>query len=121
LGLTALDRDALTGLLLRASSLIRGEERLASRRDLLLAIVNVDQFKRFNMHNGHQRGDLILQEINSPQPVHCGEKHCMGPAPAPRVSIGLSSSRNASFQEMIAQAEAALKRAKLEGRNRVCR
>jgi len=59
--------DALTGLLNRGifNMEIQKEFDRARRygRELSLVMVDIDHFKHFNDHYGHQMGDFVLQEI----------------------------------------------------------
>jgi len=60
-------KDGMTGLYnrgyfqLRFNSEIRRSERY--KREFALLVLDVDDFKRFNDSYGHQRGDLLLQEV----------------------------------------------------------
>jgi diguanylate cyclase (GGDEF)-like protein len=61
--------DALTGVANRRS-FDEGLERLwkqafAEHRPLALIMIDVDHFKRFNDHYGHQAGDICLQKVAS--------------------------------------------------------
>lgn len=57
--------DQLTGLANR-NGLLAHLERLARRsRPHLLIAIDLDQFKRFNLHNYHSQGDRVLCEVGS--------------------------------------------------------
>lgn len=56
-------RDPLTGLLnRRALQLQLTKPRLSESNDAMI-LLDIDQFKRINDHNGHQAGDQVLIEI----------------------------------------------------------
>jgi diguanylate cyclase (GGDEF)-like protein len=152
-----MERDPLTGLGTRKGFFARGDELVAAGDAFALAVMNIDHFKRFNMHNGHVVGDEVLkavalqlrnldafrvggdtfgvflrtdsdaekirrnvaEEVNPTQPVHCGDAHCMGPQPPPRVSIGVSAWRGESMTELFERTAAAMVEAKTNGRNTV--
>ena len=142
-----IDRDPLTGAMSRASF----KQFLADSASdgntpthdpgWILLYADVDSMKRFNLHNGHSVGDVLLKDFVSlvesllgirthsifrvggdkfaiilpgfgrdaaiqlsqqicdlfrervvpPQPVHCGDPRCMGPAQV-SVSIGIELS-----------------------------
>jgi PleD family two-component response regulator len=56
--------------------------------------------------------------VNPPQRAHCGDKHCMGVAPSPRLSIGVSSWSAGGFAELLRRTQEAIYRAKCNGRDR---
>jgi diguanylate cyclase len=59
----------------------------------------------------------VAEAVNPTQPVHCGDAHCMGPQPPPRVSIGVSAWRGESMSELFERTAAAMLDAKTKGRN----
>ncbi len=152
-----MELDPLTGLGTRREFFAHGEALVARGDRFVLAIANVDHFKRFNLHNGYPVGNEALRalaaqmvgldafriggdtfalfvadaeavevvrrsvakHVNPAQPERCGDKHCMGIAPAPRLSIGVSTWSSGPFKVLVASAEEALQRAKVKGRDRL--
>jgi diguanylate cyclase (GGDEF)-like protein len=59
-------RDSLTGLLSRASIESHGRRTLHERlsgRDVVVCVVDIDRFKRFNTEYGYAAGDEVLKEV----------------------------------------------------------
>lgn len=60
-------RDPLTGLFNRRymAETLERERYRAKRQDLSFGVImiDIDHFKRFNDHHGHQAGDQVLQEV----------------------------------------------------------
>lgn len=55
--------DALTGLLNRAAFERRVEARLTERREGLLAVFDLDNFKQINDRHGHPAGDAVIRRV----------------------------------------------------------
>jgi diguanylate cyclase (GGDEF)-like protein len=72
-------RDSLTGLLNHASFLEQLEQMIADaqarQETLTLIMSDLDRFKEFNDHYGHQAGDQVLREVaqwwRAIMPDHC--------------------------------------------------
>lgn len=71
--------DGLTGIANRRhfEEALAVEWRSAQRRQqsLALLMIDVDNFKRYNDHYGHQAGDQCLQAIVATLPKHLGRAH----------------------------------------------
>ncbi len=61
----------------------------------------------------------VEREVNPIQLAECGDKHCTGPQPPPRVSIGVTDWRGESIEALLDRATEAMYDAKANGRNRV--
>ena len=60
-----LEIDPLTGLANRPQLRAVLAERLDRGDTLALALIDLDRFKHFNMHNGHLAGDAALRALTS--------------------------------------------------------
>lgn len=61
------ERDSLTGLLSRASIESHGRRAmydLNRGRDVVVCVVDIDRFKRFNTDYGYAVGDMVLEEVS---------------------------------------------------------
>jgi c-di-GMP-specific phosphodiesterase len=61
----ASEADPLTGLLNRASFMVRARERLAAPGDHHLVVADLDRLRRLNEALGHDRADLVLAALGS--------------------------------------------------------
>lgn len=167
-----LNRDPITGALNRKTYTVRLSEAVneASKAGFGLALlyVDIDNFKRFNNHNGHLVGDELLkrfvklvgpllgnkdslfrvagdefaiimpesgreeslnlsqricdiarEKLAPPQPKHCGDEHCMGPAKiSTSIGVGLYE-KSLSVESLTEMAEKKMYEAKCAGRDRV--
>jgi len=144
--------DSLTGLPNRRSwefECRRVEDRLRRGGTAVVAMLDLDHFKRFNDSHGHQRGDallraaadawseslpasaylaryggeefaLLLPDTRGPEALPVLEALRLATPPGTTVSIGYAvAAQGAPLQLAVASADAALYRAKSLGRNRV--
>jgi two-component system, cell cycle response regulator len=168
------DRDALTGAPTRKAFMAGLESAAATAHAtgsaFALLYIDIDNMKRFNLHNGHLAGDAMLKrfveqveplltnrgalsrvggdefaiilpdadgeqslilahqicdlarnDIAPPQPIHCGDPHCHGPAKI-SASIGMGLfDPSMTTESFLRKVEENMYQAKCEGRNRVSR
>lgn len=72
-----------------------------------------------SLHLSQQICDIAREKLAPPQPVHCGDKHCMGPAKiSASIGIGLFE-QNMSAESLSEMVEKKMYDAKCAGRDRV--
>ena len=60
---TSTAHDPLTGAWNRRQLFAELSEAISHRRSLALALIDLDHFKHFNMHNGYSVGDEVLRAV----------------------------------------------------------